>query len=55
MTIKEAELWSPTRLVVVKFADALSANRFYDSPEYQEILPISKESARRTCVVLEGI
>jgi uncharacterized protein (DUF1330 family) len=55
MTLKEADLWSPTRLVVVRFPDAQAANHFYNSPQYQEILPISKQSARRTCVVLEGI
>ena len=55
MTIREADLWSPSRLVVVRFPDAQAATCFYDSPQYQEILPISKQSARRTCVILEGI
>ena len=55
MTLKETDLWSPTRLVLVKFPDAATANRFYDSPEYQEVLKISKQAAKRTCVVLEGI
>jgi len=55
MTLKETDLWSPTRLVLVRFPDAQSANRFYDSPEYQEVLKISKQSARRTVVVLEGV
>jgi uncharacterized protein (DUF1330 family) len=55
MTVKESDLWSPSRLVLVKFPDAQAASRFYDSPEYQAILPISRKSARRTCVVFEGI
>ena len=55
MTLKETDLWSPTRLVLVRFPDAQSANRFYDSPEYQDVLKISKQSARRTVVVLEGV
>jgi len=55
MQIKESDLWSPTRMVLVKFADAAAANRFYESPEYQAVLPISKASARRTAFVLEGI
>ena len=55
MTLKETDLWSPTRLVLLKFPDAATANRFYDSPEYQEVLKISKQAAKRTCVVLEGI
>ena len=55
MTLKETDLWSPTRLVLVRFPDAQSANSFYDSPEYQDVLKISKQSARRTVVVLEGL
>jgi uncharacterized protein (DUF1330 family) len=54
-TVKESDLWSPSRMVLVKFPDAQAANRFYDSPEYQAILPISKNSARRTAFVLEGV
>jgi uncharacterized protein (DUF1330 family) len=54
MTIKESDLWSPSRMVLVKFPDEESANRFYDSPQYQAILPISKNSARRTIFVLDG-
>jgi uncharacterized protein (DUF1330 family) len=55
ITVKESDLWVPTRMVMVKFADSETANRFYDSPEYQAILPISKKSARRTAFVLEGV
>lgn len=55
LTLKETDLWSPTRMVLVRFPDAASANRFYDSPEYQAILPISKQSARRTMIMLEGV
>jgi uncharacterized protein (DUF1330 family) len=55
MTFKETDLWKPTRMVLIKFPDAESANRFYDSPQYAEILPISKKSARRTIIVLEGM
>lgn len=55
LSIKESDLWSPTRLVVVKFPDANTANAFYNSSEYQAVLAISKESARRTVVVLDGM
>ena len=55
MTLKETDLWTPTRLVLIRFADAETANRFYDSREYQEVLQISKKSARRTMIVLEGL
>jgi uncharacterized protein (DUF1330 family) len=54
MTLRETDLWSPSRLVLIRFSDVETANRCLDSIEYQQILPISKKSARRTAVVLEG-
>jgi uncharacterized protein (DUF1330 family) len=55
LILKETDLWSPTRMVLIRFPDTASANRFYESAEYQAILPISKQSARRTMVMLEGL
>jgi uncharacterized protein (DUF1330 family) len=55
MTLRETDLWSPSRLVLIRFSDVQTANRFLDSFEYQQILTISKKSARRTAVVLEGV
>lgn len=54
LTVREQDLWSPTRIVLVRFRDAETANRFYDSAEYQAVLPISQRSARRTAFVVEG-
>jgi uncharacterized protein (DUF1330 family) len=54
MTIRETDLWSPSRLVLVRFPDVETANRCLDSAEYQQILPISKKAARRTAIVLQG-
>ena len=54
ITIRETDLWSPSRLVLVRFPDVETANRCLDSAEYQQILPISKKAARRTAIVLEG-
>jgi uncharacterized protein (DUF1330 family) len=55
LTLKETDLWTPTRMVVIRFPSVEQANKFYDSTEYQDVLPISKQSARRTVVVLEGL
>ena len=55
ITRKETELWDPKRLVLIRFDSADQARRFYDSPEYQQVLQISKASARRTVVILEGL
>lgn len=55
MTVREGDLWTPSRLVVIRFPDAATANRCLDSAEYQEIFKISKRSARRTVVIVEGL
>ncbi len=55
MNIKESELWSPKRLVLVKFTSYDHAENFYNSAEYQALLPISHKSAKRTVVIVEGI
>jgi uncharacterized protein (DUF1330 family) len=55
LTVREGDLWTPERLVVIRFPDAATAKRCLDSAEYQEILKISKRSARRTVVIVEGL
>ena len=55
LTLKETDLWTPTRMVVIRFPSAERANEFYGSAEYQEVLPISQQSARRTVFVVEGL
>jgi len=51
----EADLWSPSRIVLIRFPDAAAARGFYASPQYQAILPISKASSRRTMFFVEGV
>lgn len=55
MSIKESALWSPKRMVLIRFPSVIQAEAFYQSPEYQKVLQISKQSAERTVVILEGI
>lgn len=55
MSVKESALWSPRRMVLVRFPSVAQAEAFYQSPEYQKVLQISKQSAERTVVILEGI
>ena len=55
MTLLEHDLWSPSRLVLIRFDDAQQARRFYESPEYQAVLPLGRQAARRTLVILEGL
>lgn len=55
LSVKEDTLWTPTRMVLVKFPSAEQAETFYQSQEYQEVLKISQRSADRTVFILEGI
>ena len=42
------------RLVILEFPSVEAARTFYDSPEYQAILPIRFENATSTLVIAEG-
>ena len=55
ISLKESALWTPTRMVLVRFPSSADAEKFYQSAEYQEVVKISKQSAERTSFVLEGI
>lgn len=44
----------PDRHVVIEFPDRAVAERFYNSDEYQAILPIAKAAARRDLVIVDG-
>lgn len=52
---RETDLWSPTRMVLIRFPDVETARACLDSPEYQAIVGISHRSARRTVVILDGL
>ena len=47
--------WTVPRLVVLEFADRDAAERFYRSPEYQEILPIRLGATAGTAAILDGV
>lgn len=43
------------RLIILEFPSVEAAHRFYDSPEYQEILPGRLNSATSTLFVVAGL
>jgi uncharacterized protein (DUF1330 family) len=43
------------RLVILEFPSVDAARTFYDSPEYQAILPIRFDTATSTLVIAEGV
>ncbi|MFQ5467716.1 MAG: DUF1330 domain-containing protein [Kiloniellaceae bacterium] len=47
--------WAVPRLVTIEFPSAAQARRFYESPEYQEILPLRLAASRGTVVIAEGV
>jgi uncharacterized protein (DUF1330 family) len=46
--------WRPHRLVVIRFESVAAARAWYQSPEYQAVLPIRLRSARSSVVIVEG-
>lgn len=55
LSVKENTLWTPTRVVLIKFPSSEQLNAFYHSEEYQKVLSIGLKSADRTVFGLEGI
>ena len=47
--------WTPSRLFVLEFAEGDAARAWYNSPEYQEILPIRFEAADDNFLIVEGV
>lgn len=47
--------WPVPRLVILAFDSLDQARRFYQSPEYQEILPLRLAAARGDVVLVEGL
>lgn len=45
--------WKPTHLSVMGFPSADAARRWYDSPEYREIVPL-REGTHMDLVLVEG-
>jgi uncharacterized protein (DUF1330 family) len=55
LEVFEAELWHPSRLVVIRFPDVEAARAFRDDPDYAEVRMIRGAAARSTMAVVEGI
>ncbi len=54
MDIREADLWTPTRIVIIEFPDVRSAQAFVDSDEYAPVKPIRRNNAECTLFIVEG-
>ena len=44
----------PKRVVILEFADTAAVKRWYDSPEYQKILPLRLANSTGRAFIIEG-
>ena len=54
MDIRETDLWTPTRIVLIEFPDVKSAQAFVDSDEYAPVKPLRLNNADCTLFIVEG-
>ena len=45
----------PRRIVILEFPDAAAAKRWYNSPEYQKILPMRLANSTGRAFIVEGV
>jgi uncharacterized protein (DUF1330 family) len=55
MDIRETDLWTPTRMVIIEFPDMAAARFFVDSEEYAPVKSLRHDNAKCTLVILDGI
>jgi uncharacterized protein (DUF1330 family) len=55
LQVLENDLWTPTRLVIVRFPDAAAARAFTDDPAYQPLKAIRHGAARCSMAIVDGI
>lgn len=54
MDVRETELWSPSRIVIIEFPDMKSAQAFVDSEEYAPVKTKRTDNAECTLFIVEG-
>jgi uncharacterized protein (DUF1330 family) len=54
LDVIESDLWTPSRLVIIRFPDAAAARAWADSPEYAPVRSIRRGAARATLAVVDG-
>ena len=54
-TVSENELWTPTRLVVVRFPSREAAENFLSCDEYAPVRAIRNKHAQTTMSIVDGL
>ena len=47
--------WRPGRIIVAEFPDMASLKRWYQSPEYTELIALRQRAARTNMIAVEGL
>ena len=55
MEVVQSELWSPTRIVIIKFPNYKNAKNFLESPEYKPVKQIRLNNSKATSIIVEGL
>ncbi len=53
--VDDADLWRPTRMVIIEFPDMASAQAYLASPDYAPAKQLRRGNARSTVVLVEGL
>lgn len=54
LDILQAELWQPTRIVIIEFPSAEQARAFVDSDEYSVVKPLRMSNSDCTSFIVEA-
>ena len=54
-TVSESELWTPTRLVVVRFPSREAVENFLSCDEYAPVKAIRNKNAKTTMIIVDGL
>lgn len=55
LDVLEDDLWTPSRLIIIRFPDMDSARSLADDPDYAPVREIRRGSAKCTLAVVEGV
>ena len=47
--------WHPKRVLIIEFPSMADAQGWYESPEYQEVLPIRLKANRDNMIIVPGV
>ena len=54
LDVRETDLWTPTRIVIIEFPDMDAARAFVDSEEYAPVKPRRTNNAKCTLFIVDG-